>query len=242
MLIISFLILAALIFAVMVFSLRKIFSQNITSATSHLEKIASDYATKEEEIKKQYEEASHKSQEIIVNTQKDLQAQKEQMAKETQDQKQKILDAAQSKADEMLKQAEASCQMLLKEMNRKIDERALLKAEELLKTVLPEGLRQEIHKKWIEELLAGGVTQLDRLKIPDDSVTAFIITPYALDTKQRNSLQETVSQKLGRQITLVEKIDPSTVAGLTITVGNLVFDGSLRFKIQEEVRAQQSSL
>lgn len=242
MLIISFLILAALIFAVMVFSLRKIFSQNITSATSHLEKIAADYAKKEEEIKKQYEDAARKSQEIIVNAQKDLQAQKEQAASETQEEKKKILEAAHSKADEMLKQAEASCQALLKEMNRKIDERALQKAEGLLKTALPEGLRQEIHIKWIDELLAGGFTQLDRLKIPDDITTASIVTPFALDSKQRNSLQEALSQKLGRQITLVEKLDTATVAGLTITVGNLVFDGSLGFKIQEEVRAQQSNL
>ena len=51
LIIVSFIILQAFIFAVMVFFLRKIFSQNVTSATSHLEKISADYARKEEEIK-----------------------------------------------------------------------------------------------------------------------------------------------------------------------------------------------
>lgn len=240
LIIVSFIILQGFIFAGMVFFLRKIFSRNVTSATSHLEKISADYARKEEEIKKQYEEAKLKSQEIVSSAEKQLQAQREQFLKEAQEEKKRILDNAQNKADEMLRQADGACQALLKEMQWKIDEKALLKAAELLKVVLPEGIRYEIHKKWLEDLITNGLAQLDRLKITDGVTTASIVTAFNLHSHQRDSLQAAISAKLGRQVTLVEKTDPGIIAGLVITVGSLVFDGSLMFKIQEAVRGERS--
>lgn len=236
----SFIILQALIFAGVVVFLRKMFSQNVTSATSHLDKMSLDYAKKEEEIKKQYEEAARKSQEIVLNAQKELQTQKEQVFQEVQEEKKRLLEAAQAKADELIAQADCAAQGLLKEMAQKIEEKALLKAVGLLQTILPEGIRFEIHKKWFDDLIASGLSRLERLNIPEGIDTASLITPFALSSPQKEALLKVMGEKLGRQIMLVEKIDPNIIAGLVVMIGNLVFDGSLRFKIEEAARGEQS--
>lgn len=236
----SFIILQALIFAGVVVFLRQMFSQNVTSATAHLDKMSLDYAKKEEEIKKQYEEATRKSQEIVLNAQKELQAQKEQAFQEAQEEKKRLLEAAQAKADELIAQADRAAQGLLKEMAQKIEEKALLKAVGLLQRILPEGIRFEIHKKWFDDLIASGLSRLERLNIPEGIDTASVITPFTLSSPQKEALLKVIGEKLGRQIMLVEKIDPNIIAGLVVMTGNLVFDGSLRFKIEEAARGEQS--
>lgn len=46
-------------------------------------------------------------------------------------------------------------------------------------------------------------------------------------------LQKTLSENLGREVTLVKKQDPALIAGVVTKVGDLVFDGSLRSRLRE---------
>lgn len=240
MLIVSLVVILALFFAGMIFLLQKLFKQNVVSATSHLEGMASEYAKKEEEIKKQFEDLKRQSQEILGNAQKDAQAQREQLLKEAQEQKDKLLGLAQAKADEMLKQADGSCQVLVKEMQEKIEEAATRRAVQLLEASLPDNIREKIHQLWIDEVISGGLKQLDRLRVSEAINEAEVLTAFALSGEQRGRLSAKISEKLGRQVALNEKISPEMIAGLVVSVGSLVFDGSLRFKIQEAARVHQS--
>lgn len=239
MFIVSLVIILALIFAVMIFLLQKLFKQNVVSATSHLEGMASEYAKKEEEIKKQFEELKRQSQEILSNAQKDAQAQREQLIKEAEEQKVRILSLAQAKSDEMLKQADASCHVLLKEMRDKIEEGATRRALQLLEVSLPDNIRSKIHQLWIDEVISGGLKALDRLRVSEAIGEAEVVTAFALSREQRELLSAKITEKLGRQIALNEKTAPGIIAGLVVSVGSLVFDGSLKFKIQEAARAYQ---
>jgi len=239
MFIISFIIILALIFAGMIVFMRQTFNRSVLSATAHLEQMAQEYAKKEEEIKKQFAELKRQAQEILSNAQKDAQAQAEQILKEAQEEKTRIINTAQARADEMLKQADSSCSTLLKEMHNKIEENALLRAAQLLQFSLSEDTRKKIHGFWIDELISGGLQQLERLRIPENISRAEVFSAFSLADTQRQHLSAKISEKLGRKITLDEKIDPQLIAGLVVNIGSVVFDGSLRFKIQEAARAQQ---
>ena len=46
-------------------------------------------------------------------------------------------------------------------------------------------------------------------------------------------LQKTLSDNLGREVTLVKKQDPALIAGVVTKVGDMVFDGSLRSQLRE---------
>lgn len=242
MFILSFIIILAIIFIGMIVFMRQTFNRSVVSATAHLEQLASEYAKKEDEIKKQFEELKRQSQEILSNAQKDAQAQREQLLKESQEEKTRIINTAQAKSDEMLKQADSSCSTLLKEMHNKIEEKALERAAQLLQFSLSENTRKKIHGFWIDELISAGLQQLERLRIPENISGAEVSSAFSLTDTQRQLLSAKISEKLGRKITLDEKIDPQLIAGLVVNIGSVVFDGSLRFKIQEAARAHHSSV
>jgi len=60
MLIFSLIVLQIIIFTALVFFLRNTLNRNVISATSHLEQLSSEYAKKEEEVKKLYDDAKRK--------------------------------------------------------------------------------------------------------------------------------------------------------------------------------------
>ena len=233
-------VVATVIFFVgMIFFMKRYFGREVTSAISHLDKQAVEYAEKEEAVKKQYEDAKRQSQEIIANSQKDAQQQRDEILKQAQAEKEKIVGEAHRQAEEVIKQADNARLALLGELDHKIDERAVLKASELLASALPDDLKAEIHGKWLVNLIESSFENLDRLKIPGGLAEISVISAFPLDDAQREALVSKLKEKLGDEITLAEKVDPEIMAGLVVTIGSLCLDGSLRFKIQEVARGER---
>ncbi len=239
MLIFSFILLMIFLFVGMILSFRKILNRNLNSATAHLENLAAEYTKKEEEIKKQLEETKRQSLEIIASAQRDAQQQREGILAQTQTEKDRVLNAASQKGEEIMQQAERTRQALIAEINQKIDERALHRASELIQQVLPGHIREDIHHRWLEELISSSFEQLDRLHIPEGVLEARVISAFALIPNQRKALKAKIQEKLGRQIELKEEIESNIIAGLIVNIGSLVLDGSLRSKIKEAAITQK---
>jgi F0F1-type ATP synthase membrane subunit b/b' len=240
MLIFSLVLLQILIFSSLVFFLRKILNRNVSSATAHLEQLTAEYTKKEDQVKKQLEEAKLKSQEIIANAKREAQEQRVSILTQAQEQRDKILSDAQGKAEEMVQQADRTRQALLAEINQKIEAKALEQAVELVQQALPEHIRKEIHQSWLEEVISGSLEQLDRLHIPKGVTEARVSSAFALSAKQSQDLNAKIKEKLGHKIELKQEVDPAVIAGLVVNIGSLVLDGSLRFKIQEVASAKQA--
>ena len=240
MLIVSLILLQVLIFTGLVFFLRNILNRNVTSATTHLNQLATEYAKREEEIKRQLQDTDRQCKETILNARRDAQQQSKSILTQTQEERDRILNEAQHKGEEMVKQADRTRQALLAEVNQKIEEEALKRAADLIQQVLPEQIRQEIHHRWLEELITSSIEQLDRLHVPEGILETKVVSAFALTPKQREDLKTKIKKKLGRSINLKEEIDSGVIAGLIVNVGSLVLDGSLRFKIKEATSARQT--
>jgi len=240
MLIVPLILLQVFIFTGLVFFLRKILNRNVISATAHLEQLSAEYTKKEEQIKKQLEDTQRQCEEIIANAQRDAQQKREGVLNQAQEERDKLLNEAQQKGEEIIKQADRTRQALIAEINQKIEARAFQRAAELVQQALPEQIREEIHHRWLEELISSSFQQLDRLHIPEGVLEARVISAFALTSKQRQDLKAKIKEKLGREITLKEEVDSNVIAGLIVNIGSLVLDGSLRFKIKEVTSAQQA--
>ncbi|MFH1578382.1 MAG: F0F1 ATP synthase subunit delta [Candidatus Omnitrophota bacterium] len=241
MLIIPLILLQVIIFAGLVFFLRKILQRNVVKATDHLEQLSAEYVKKDEAIKKKLEETQRQCQEILANAQKDAQKQQGEIIAKAEAERDKIINKAQEKGEEFVQQAERTRQALISEINQKIEEKAVQRAADLVQAVLPEHIREEIHRRWLDELIASSLEQLERLHIPEGDLEAKIVSAFTLNPKQLQGLKAKVKEKLGRDIDIKEEVNPDIVAGLVVNLGSLVLDGSLKFKIQEAISGQQRS-
>ena len=226
-----------LFFLLMFFGLivmfRNVIGRNVTSATKQLEEMGQEYAKKEAEVERQLEEIKRKSQEAVSKAQEEAQKQKDRIVKEAQEEKARVLEAAQVRVDEMIGQADKARQSLLSEIENKIEEKALKRAIELLRQALPEQLRQEIHNRWIIDLISSSLEQLDRLRVDETVTQARVVSAFSLSQEQAEALKLKIREKLGREVGLKEELEPEIISGLIVHIGSLVFDGSLQARIQE---------
>jgi F-type H+-transporting ATPase subunit delta len=64
-------------------------------------------------------------------------------------------------------------------------------------------------------------------------VKARVTAAAPLDDTQRQRLQSALAARTGRTVELDVAIDPSLIGGVVATVGNVVFDGSLRTQLHQ---------
>lgn len=237
MLIISLVLFQVLIFAGLIFILRRVMTKNVTDATRHLEELNQDYTKKEQEVNRQLQEAQQKSQNILKETQEEVEKLRAQIIKEAESERDKILEQARAQSDTIIQQAEKSRQMLIAEINQRIVENALIRAAELIQQVLPERLRERIHRYWVEDLISSSFGDLDRLHLPEGVLEVRAASAFKLTNDQRQALKAKIEEKLGHQINFREEIAPGIIAGLVVNIGSLVLDGSLKNKIQEKAKS-----
>jgi len=237
MFIIPLIIFQIFIFVILAFFLRKIIMKNVVSATSHISEMGKDYARKEEEIGRQFEELKQESEEIVRKAQQEAQELKTKIIREAESERDKMLKQSRDQSEEIIKQADKSRQFLLSEIDERIAKEAVSKACELIQETLPEQLKQNVHRYWVKELINAGFSELERLRIPKDIDEVKIISAFNLDEEERRNLFDKLKDTLGSGIKFKEEIEPKIVAGIIITIGSLVLDGSLRNKIRENTKS-----
>jgi hypothetical protein len=235
-LIIAAVVIILALFVGMLIFLKKFFEREATMHTAHLDTLISETTAKEEQIKKQYEDAKRQSQEIIANAQKDAATQKEDVLKAVAEEKNRIIAAAQARAEEVIKQADNARLALLSELDAKINEGATLRALELLQSVLPEDFRKEVHSRWVSDVIANSLAELDRLRVPQGLSEVKVVSAFILTDAQKSGLKLKLKEKLGFEFDLKEEVDPSLICGLVVNIGSLILDGSLKFKMQGVAR------
>jgi F-type H+-transporting ATPase subunit delta len=64
-------------------------------------------------------------------------------------------------------------------------------------------------------------------------VKARVVSATPIDDAQRARLQNALAARTGREVELDVAVDPSLIGGIVASVGNVVFDGSLRTQLQQ---------
>ena len=72
-----------------------------------------------------------------------------------------------------------------------------------------------------------------RIFRPIPRVDAEITSAAKLPVDIRDALIEAMTKKLNKEVVATEKVDAGLLAGLTIQIGDLVVDGSLRTQLRK---------
>ncbi len=64
------------------------------------------------------------------------------------------------------------------------------------------------------------------------AVDAEILSAYPLDEAQLKKISAALKKKLGREVRMVPKVDPSLIGGVVIRAGDVVIDGSVEGRLR----------
>ena len=239
MFIVPLLVLLAVSFTVLVVLLRWVMTRHMTSTTTYLQGLSQDYLRKQEELKKRSEDAERYYQEQLANAQQEIQQLKSQGLKEAEVARQQLIDQAHQEADRLVQQAIQARDTVQHDSAKTLEAKAVQRACELVQRVLPQLLSDALHGQWLEELIQNGLLPLERLQTREDIQEAQVVSAVALTPAQRKRLAERLEKTLGHAVTIHESVDAKIVAGLVITAGHLVLDGSFATKLREAARHVQ---
>lgn len=233
MLIVALILLQVIIFIILIYVFKRILTQNVVSATRHLEVMNEDFNRKEQEINRQLGESKQKSEDIIVKARDEAEKLKAQIIKEAESKRNVILQEAHNKGSDIIQQAEKSRQLLISEMEERITKESINKACELTHLILPDEFKKNMHRQCVEELMESGFDNVERLRIPADVGEVKITTAFSLNQKQMDAISKKLKKIIAADIKIKEELDPKIAAGLIVTIGSLVLDGSLKSRIKE---------
>ena len=238
MFILSVILAQVLIFIGLIYSFRRILTKNVTLATRHLEELNKGYEKKGEETNRRLEEAKEGSEKMLFNAQGKAEQKKAQIIKDAEAQRDKILKDARIQGEATIQQADKSRGLLISELEERIARQAIDKACELIQKALPEQFKQSVHSQWIEELIENGFNQdqLEALPIQEKIQEVKIASAFPLDDGQRKNLSRKIKELLKHDITLKEEVDSKIVAGIIVSIGSLVLDGSFKNKIEKQAQ------
>jgi F0F1-type ATP synthase membrane subunit b/b' len=236
MLIVSLVMLLLVFFAAMFFLFKRLMDQNVVQATQHLDEMNQEFVEKEKTLEKEMEEARLKAEQMITSAKQDAEKLKFEIVAHAEKEAEGIVAQARHQGEEIVQQADKSRSQLLSEIDERIAKGAVLKACELIESTLPEEFKKVVHVHWLDDLIDNGFGRLSGMHVPQDTGEIKVTSAYPLTDAQRQKLTQRLCEVLGRQVEVKEELNPHTIAGVVITVGSLVLDGSLKNKIQENAR------
>ena len=235
-----FLLLQVVIFAGLVVVLRRVLSRSATDTATHLEGLTAEYTRRQEELKRRLEESERQYTEQLSKAKAEAERIITEATQEAAASQSKVLEEARLESERIVRQGVETRDALRRDMEREIETRALERACELIQRALPLNLREDLQKRWFDELFRDGLAkQFERLKTEEAANEVTVVSALPLTQDQQAFLRAQLTERLGRDVTVTERTDERLVAGLTMTVGSLVFDGSLASRIQEAMRKVQ---
>ena len=221
----------------LIFLLRHFMGRYAATTTAHLQTLSQDYLRKQDELKKRLEDAERHYQDNLTKTQEEARQLRTQAVTDAEAAKGQILTEARQEAEHLMQQAVQARETIRQELDAAAEAKAIEQACALLHQVLPQLLRETTHTVWLDDLLArNGLLKDGAPSVKEPVTEARVASAFPLTAAQRQRLTERLRQAFGTALTLTETVDASLIAGLIITVGHLVVDGSLSSKLREATR------
>jgi F0F1-type ATP synthase membrane subunit b/b' len=237
--VLPFLLVQVVFFVGMVSVLLFIFNRKLMDAAGRLQSLSAEYTRRHEELKQRMGEAEQQYGEQISRAKAEADRLVSEANRDAESAKTRTLEAARAESERIVQQGLESRDALRRDMEQQVERRAIERACELIQATLPGQMRQDMQAQWMDDLIGDGLGQLAGLAAQEDVTEARVASAFPLTAAQQRALQAKLKEKLGRDLKVAYVTEERLVAGLTITLGSLVVDGSLATRLKRAVRDAQ---
>ena len=229
---IQLLILQFITFIGIIFLLRYLFSRNLKSALDRLNTLHEENLAKEEELNEELRRAKEESQAQISQGKAEAELIIEEASREAQRIRLNMEEQAKLQAGEIVAGGRIEAEKLKTSVIKNIQAQSVELASKMIAELLTEtdkiALQYEFANGIIQE-----ISQLPKEQFSIQGNPVVKVTySFPLLERQRDEIKRLLEQKTGKTIGLSEQLDPSFIGGLTLEMGGMVIDGTLKNKLQ----------
>lgn len=224
------------VFGALIFILKGILKRNFGTAASHLEALTQNTEARLAEAKKKVEEANAYYNDLVSKAKGEGDKQRQQLIEEGLKEKQDLLDRAKKESDAIMERARSARKLLEETWNQEVAKKACEVTFQILQTVLPGKVNQLLQAEWLREALVPGFEGLSHLNVPDSVDRVEVVSAVPLTDVQKRIIITKLKEKIGRLVEIEEKIDEKLIMGFRLSMGSVVIDSSLAWKLKEALQ------
>jgi F-type H+-transporting ATPase subunit b len=221
-----------IVFAGLVFFLRKMMYTSYSQETQRLQAVSNDLVKKSQEAQVKLKEAEAQGKKKLDDAEEEIRKLKIKNAEEIEKLKEEMMTRARQEADKLVQLAMGTKDKIREELKGQEGAQVVEQALKLVRSVLSSKNLLLVHKGLVHEMIDQmGALDLSRLQIQADK--GELISPVAVDKEDKDKIVSVLSAKIGKPIMLSDAIDQELVAGVSIKLGSFIIDGSLSKRLKE---------
>jgi ATP synthase F1 delta subunit len=229
---IQLLIIQFITFVGIIFLLRYLFSNHLKSALARLNTLHEENLSKEEELNEELKRAKEESQAQIQQGKAEAELIIDEANKEAQRIRINMEEQAKLQATEIVASGRLEAEKIKTSVMKDVQAQSVELASEMIAELLTEAdkiaLQYEFANGIIKEISQLSKEQFNMQGNPVVKVTS----SFPLLDRQGDEIKRVLTEKTGKEIELNEQIDPNLIGGLTLEMGGMVIDGTLKNKLQ----------
>ena len=215
---------------------RQVTVREMARNTAHLQALSQEYLKKQEELKQRVAESDRRYHEQLDMAKTEMERMRTQAVQEAEATRQQIIAQARQESEEFIQKAMESREALKREIEESMQRRITEAAQQLARETLSTELRGVVQAQWLNDLIDRGLADLPPLNSREGIREAQVVSAVALTEEQRKRLQQRLNAVAGGTLKIQETVDAALIAGMTITLGHTVLDGSLRSRLEQASR------
>lgn len=235
-------ILQVLFFFGLVLVLRKILISSSYNETKRLQQLNEENSSKAQELATKISDAENEYREKMLRTDEEIRLMKTKAKKEIEELKEAIIAKGKAEGDRIVTQALNARDEIRAEIEEQMHERIVEFSRKIFQKVLSAQDQKPVHEGLLESVFQELENiENDRLKAVNmDEASKGVIqvkTSHSMTAEQKKKLETILSSKLDKKITVEEVIEKEIIAGIVITLGSFVIDGSLSERFKKAVQS-----
>lgn len=227
------------VFAVLILILKGVIKRHYGTASSRLDELAQNSEEHLTEAKKKVAEANAYFEETFSRAKTEGEKIRQQLIDEGLKEKQGLLDRARKESEAITERARSAYKLLEENWSQELTGKAREVTFRILQDVLPDKVNHSLHSEWVRDALDSDFEGLRNLNVPEDVARVEVVSAEALTEAQKKTLEGKLREKIGRGIEISEKIDEKLILGFRLSMGTVVIDSSLSWKIKEMLQNEK---
>ena len=220
------------VFAAVVFVLRRLMYSASSEEINRLKKLEEDHARRTEELAAKLEAAEKQYKEKITIAEDEARRIAAQAKAQAEKIREDALGVARQESERIVAQAVNTKNKVREEIESQIAQKCAVISQEMVRKVFDSARMRLVHDGFVDETIEE-LEKTDSAKFSVLTEKGEILTPYELPESKKEKIASILSKKASKKISLTEKTDKSVIAGVVIKLGSLVFDGSLSERLKD---------